>query len=74
MSSGPPVAADDVDLLFEPFRHLDGRASAGSDGGQGVGLGLAIVRAVATAHEARLDARARPDGGLELTVELTQDK
>jgi hypothetical protein len=30
------------------------------------------VRAVATAHEARLDARARPDGGMELTVELAQ--
>src|SRR3982074_2337607 len=30
-----------------------------------VGLGLSIVPAVATAPEARLDARARPDGGLE---------
>jgi signal transduction histidine kinase len=55
--------------MFEPFRRLDGRARAGE---QGVGLGLSIVRAVATVHEARLDARARPGGGLELTVELAQ--
>jgi signal transduction histidine kinase len=70
INSGPPVAPDEVVSLFEPFRRLDGRA--GGDGGRGVGLGLSIVRAVATAHEARLDARARPDGGLELTVELAQ--
>jgi signal transduction histidine kinase len=67
-NSGPPVAPDDVVSLFEPFRRLDGRG----DGGQGAGLGLSIVRAVASMHEARLDARARPDGGLELTVELAQ--
>jgi signal transduction histidine kinase len=75
INSGPPVAPDDVASLFEPFHRLDGRAGAGCDGGaggQGVGLGLSIVRAVATVHEARLDARARPDGGLELTVELAQ--
>jgi signal transduction histidine kinase len=74
-NSGPPVAPGDVASLFEPFHRLDGRAGAGGDrvaGGQGVGLGLSIVRAIATVHEARLDARARPDGGLELTVELAQ--
>ena len=71
-NSGPPVAPDDVVLLFEPFRRLNGRAGAGDDGVAGVGLGLSIVRAVATVHGARLDARARPDGGLELTVELVQ--
>jgi signal transduction histidine kinase len=69
VNSGPRVAPGDVVSLFEPFRRLDGRA-----GGQGVGLGLSIVRAVATVHEARLDARARPDGGLELTVELVQGR
>jgi signal transduction histidine kinase len=74
--SGPPVAPEDVTSLFEPFHRLDGRAGgAGGDGGageQGIGLGLSIVRAVATMHDARLDARARPDGGLQLTVELAQ--
>jgi signal transduction histidine kinase len=75
INSGPRVAPDDVVSLFEPFRRLDGRAGAGGDGGAGgpgVGLGLSIVRAVATVHKARLDARARPDGGLELTLELAK--
>jgi signal transduction histidine kinase len=74
-NSGPPVAPDDVASLFEPFRRLDGRAGVGGEAGAegpGVGLGLSIVRAVATMHEARLDARARPAGGLEMTVELAQ--
>jgi signal transduction histidine kinase len=68
-NSGLPVAADDVGSLFEPFRRLDGRAEDG--GGHGIGLGLSIVRAVATAHDARLASRTRPEGGLELTVVLT---
>jgi signal transduction histidine kinase len=77
INSGPPVAPDEVVSLFEPFRRHDRRADAGdhdSTGGRGVGLGLSIVRAIATMHEARLDARARPDGGLELSVELALGK
>jgi signal transduction histidine kinase len=69
VNSGPAVPPGDVGSLFEPFRRLDGRAGAA---GQGVGLGLSIVRAIASVHEARLDARARPGGGLEMTVELAR--
>jgi hypothetical protein len=32
------------------------------------GLGLAIVRAIATAHKATITATARPEGGLDLQV------
>jgi signal transduction histidine kinase len=67
-NSGPQIALEDVAALFEPFHRQDGRAATG----QGIGLGLSIVRAVATAHDARLDARARPDGGLTLLVELAR--
>jgi K+-sensing histidine kinase KdpD len=56
--------------LFEPFHRQDGRATTGN----GIGLGLSIVRAVATAHDAHLDARARPDGGLTLMVELARSE
>ena len=34
----------------------------------GHGLGLSIVRAIATAHGATIGARALPDGGLAIDV------
>ncbi len=34
----------------------------------GHGLGLAIVRAIAAAHDATLTANARPEGGLDISV------
>jgi signal transduction histidine kinase len=63
-NSGPPVSDDLVDGLFAPFERLD-RSSA-RDGHHG--LGLSIVQAIATVHEATIVARARPDGGLAVTV------
>ncbi len=66
-SSGAPVPPDEVEALFEPFHRL-GRARTGSD--RGVGLGLSIVRSVATAHGGSVVARALADGGLEVTVTL----
>ncbi|MEO3786205.1 HAMP domain-containing sensor histidine kinase [Actinocorallia sp. B10E7] len=63
-NTGEPVPADRVGLIFEPFQRLD--RSRGRDGHHG--LGLSIVRAVATAHGAAVDARARPDGGLRVEI------
>jgi signal transduction histidine kinase len=66
-NSGPPIPPAQVDTLFEPFRRLEpGRT--GSD--RGAGLGLSIVRSVATAHGGHATLRALPEGGLEVTVEL----
>jgi len=64
-NSGPVIPPGEVDQLFEPFRQL------GADRirhGDGYGLGLAIVRAIADAHHATLTAHARPVGGLDVTV------
>jgi signal transduction histidine kinase len=45
------------------------RGGVGFDVGVGgVGLGLAIVHAIATAHDATVTARAQPAGGLEVEV------
>jgi signal transduction histidine kinase len=66
-NSGPPIPPDQVGTLFEPFRRLEPDRT-GSD--RGAGLGLSIVRSVATAHGGHATARALPDGGLEVTVEL----
>ncbi len=62
---GQAVAAEDVERLFQPFQRLVSQRT-GHPGGHG--LGLAIVRAVAAAHEAVLRVHARPAGGLDVEV------
>jgi signal transduction histidine kinase len=64
-SSGRVIPAADVDRLFQPFQRLGPRL-ARRDGGHG--LGLSIVRAIATAHAAAITARPRPGGGLAIDV------
>jgi signal transduction histidine kinase len=63
-NSGPVIPPDQAVLLLEPFRQLGGERT----GRGGHGLGLAIVAAVASAHDAGLSVRARPEGGLDVTV------
>ena len=66
-NGGPSIPPEQVATLFEPFRRLNADRT-GSD--RGAGLGLSIVRSVATAHGGRTTAKALPKGGLEVTVEL----
>ncbi|MGH3395632.1 MAG: sensor histidine kinase, partial [Streptosporangiaceae bacterium] len=58
-NSGPVIPAAEVDRLFQPFQRL-GPGRARRDGGHG--LGLSIVRAIATAHGAAISARPVPGG------------
>jgi len=65
-NTGRLIAPEEIDRLFEPFRRLGAdRATAGTDRH---GLGLSIVRAIATAHGATITAGAQPTGGLAITV------
>lgn len=64
-NSGPLIPPGEAGRLAEPFRQLGGERTRH---GGGHGLGLAIVAAVARAHDARLTIAARPGGGLEVTV------
>lgn len=70
-NSGPVVPPGDVEGLFERFRRLggDGHHDGSQSTGGGSGLGLSIVRSVATAHGGTVRASAHPQGGL--TVEVT---
>jgi signal transduction histidine kinase len=62
-NDGPVVRPDDIERLYEPFERLDGQRPSS---GVGFGLGLCIVKAVASAHGATLDTQARPTGGLRV--------
>jgi signal transduction histidine kinase len=63
--TGAEIPPDEVDRLFQPFQRLGEERIRLTDGH---GLGLAIVRAIATAHGATLTAHARPEGGLDVQV------
>ena len=65
VNTGPLIPDQALAYLFEPFRTTQTDRVRHRDGH---GLGLAIVQAIARAHEATVDARARPTGGLEITV------
>jgi signal transduction histidine kinase len=67
-SDGPPLGADAVRELAQPFRRLGTERT--ESGPQGQGLGLSIVAAIAAAHGGALDLRARPEGGLVAAVDL----
>ncbi|MEU5999548.1 ATP-binding protein [Streptomyces sp. NPDC047197] len=59
-NTGPVVPPDTVPHLFEPFRRLRERTHAR---GEGAGLGLSIVDAIARAHGAQTTAEANGEGG-----------
>ncbi|MDE3133901.1 MAG: HAMP domain-containing histidine kinase [Acidobacteriota bacterium] len=62
-NSGPRLDPELIPTLFEPFARGERTSSL-----EGVGLGLSIAQAIATAHGATLAAQARDGGGLEIRV------
>jgi signal transduction histidine kinase len=67
-NTGPVVAPTDVEGMFQPLRRTGRERVRHIDGH---GLGLAIVQAIAQAHGAKVTARARLEGGLEVEVSFT---
>jgi signal transduction histidine kinase len=63
--AGPGFPADFLPHAFERFRRADPTRGEG-----GAGLGLAIVDAVAHAHDGRAGARNAPQGGADVWIEL----
>jgi signal transduction histidine kinase len=67
VDQGPGIPPDDLPRLFDRFyRSEQSRARATG----GAGLGLAIVRAIVTAHGGSIEARSPESGGAEFTVRL----
>jgi len=63
-STGQVIPPAEVGRLFQPFQRLEPRGTHGD----GHGLGLPIVRAIAAAHGAGITASARPSGGLAIDI------
>ena len=63
-SSGQVIPPAEVDRLFQPFQRLGARRARGD----GHGLGLSIVGAIAAAHGAAITAQPVPGGGLAVAV------
>ena len=66
-NSGPILSPEDLERLFERFYRPDKSRSRKTGG---FGLGLSIVKSVATAHGGTVQLAGLPEGGLEVTVTL----
>lgn len=64
-NTGSLIPPTEVDRLFQPFQRLDPRRTHHKDGH---GLGLSIVRAITSAHQATISAYPLRDGGLFVSV------
>ncbi len=64
-NDGPVIGPEELDRLQQPFQRL---GAARTDHGDGHGLGLSIVHAIATAHGATLTVHPQPAGGLYVTI------
>lgn len=67
LDDGPGVGAEDATRVFDRFYQAD----PGRDRASGTsGLGLAIARAIVEAHEGRVGAEDRPEGGARFWLEI----
>jgi signal transduction histidine kinase len=69
-NTGTVYTPEEAEQLKEPFHRGRQTRLADHDGRQGLGLGLALVDAIARAHRGRLDVTPRPAGGLVVELVL----
>jgi signal transduction histidine kinase len=62
-NGGPPIPADRLASIFEPFQRA-------TETGKGLGLGLYIVRAIVDAHGGVIDVSSSADAGTTLVIRL----
>ena len=64
-NTGPLIPAGELTRLFQPFQRLGSHARSAA---HAAGLGLAIVQAIANAHDATVTAEPLTGGGLGIDV------
>jgi signal transduction histidine kinase len=67
LDRGPGVPPEELKRIFEPFYRTD-KSRDHAKGGQGIGL--AITARVMELHGGAVEARNRPEGGLEVRLKL----
>ena len=67
IEDGPGISSELIERAFQPFRRLEG--SRNRDTG-GIGLGLAVVRAIALGHGGEVTLSTKKEGGLRAQVRL----
>jgi signal transduction histidine kinase len=66
-NTGLLIPTGELTRLFQPFQRFSSHADPSPDG---VGLGLAIVQAIANAHDATITAQAQTRGGLRIDIDF----
>ena len=64
---GPGIPPEDAERIWEPYERLERDASSAVGGS---GIGLAVVRDLASLHAGRTWVEANPGGGARFVVEL----
>jgi signal transduction histidine kinase len=67
LDRGPGVPPAELERIFEPFYRTDKSRDHRQDG---QGIGLAITTRVTELHRGTVTAKNRPEGGLEIALEL----
>jgi two-component system, OmpR family, sensor histidine kinase KdpD len=68
--NGPGIKVGSEERIFDKFFR---GSTASPDGRRGVGLGLAICRAIVVAHGGKISVQNRPEGGAEFRIALPCD-
>ncbi|MBI2861404.1 MAG: HAMP domain-containing protein [Chloroflexi bacterium] len=66
-NTGSVISTEELPRIFERFYQVD---KARSPGRTGVGLGLAIAREIAEAHQGHIDVTSSEGGGTQFTIAL----
>ncbi|MER7250650.1 HAMP domain-containing sensor histidine kinase [Kribbella sp. NPDC000426] len=69
-NTGPPIPTTELPRLTQPFQRLNPDRTTQTEGH---GLGLAIVTAIARAHQAPLTITPNPTGGLHITIDFPRE-
>jgi signal transduction histidine kinase len=65
-SGGPVIDPDELNLAFELFYRGEGAVTSAP----GFGLGLPVARALARQHDGDIRLEPRPEGGLDVVIDL----
>jgi len=65
-NDGAPIPQSEIRRIFEPMRQTEDRPNRA----EGLGLGLYIARAIATAHHGAIEVESTKETGTTFTVRL----